>query len=69
MEAIYHACRIAFNCGGDKVPWHLVCNALRQGCGFDKTVTHWLTEKDYNDYPELRELVENLSCTNSCSKG
>jgi len=60
MENIYHACRVAFNCGADRVPWHLVCNALRQGCGFEKTITHHLTEADYAKYPELRELVERV---------
>jgi hypothetical protein len=60
MDSIYHACRIAFNCGADRVPWHLVCNALRQGCDFDAAVTYWLTEKDYAAYPELRELVDRL---------
>jgi len=60
MEHMYHACRIAFNCGADKVPWHLVCNAIRQGCNLDKTVTHWLTDDNYAAYPELRELVESI---------
>jgi hypothetical protein len=59
-EQIYHACRVAFNCGTDGVPWNLVCNALRQGLGYNDLITYALTEKDFAAYPELRELVDKL---------
>ena len=54
---IYHACRMAFICGEEKVPWHLVCHAIRQGLEL-KSKTYILQDKDYKKYPQLKELVE-----------
>ncbi len=59
-DAIYHACRVAFNCGADEVPWHMTCHALRQGLGLKDSMTYTLQEKDFAAYPELRELVDRL---------
>lgn len=59
-EKIYHACRIAFNCGDDKIPWNLVLHALREGLNLEKYKTHTLQDKDYEAYPQLRELVNQL---------
>ena len=55
---VFNACRTAFCCGEDKVPWHLVLHALRQGLGFNGTYT--LQPKDYEAWPILRDLVEQL---------
>jgi len=60
---VYHACRVAFNCGTDGVPWHMVCHALRQGLGLKSAMTYTLTEKDFAAYPDLRELVDRLGQT------
>lgn len=59
MEKVYHACRVAFIAGNEKVPWHMVCHALRQGLK-SKYVTYVLQEKDFKKYPVLRELVDRL---------
>lgn len=63
-ESIYHACRQAFVCGQEKVPWHLVVHALREGLGMEDVKTYNLKEKDYEEHNQLRELVDHckLSC-------
>lgn len=63
MEQIYHACRVAFNCGEEKIPWYMVCHALRQGLGMKDCMTYTLVEKDFEKYPELKELVDYLGQT------
>jgi len=60
MEEIYHACRVAFLCGDEQVPWYMVCHALRQGLGMKNCMTYTLVEKDFAAYPQLRELVDRL---------
>ena len=63
QDPIYHACRVAFIAGAEGVPWHMVCHALTQGLDLKDTFTYILKEKDFKEYPQLRELVEYLSCT------
>ncbi len=63
MENIYHACRVAFICGEENVPWHMVCHALRQGLNMRHCMTYELKEKDFEQYPQLRELVKHLGQT------
>lgn len=60
-DAQYHACRLAFIAGEEGVPWHMVCHALRQGLGYNDSITYNLKEKDFKKYPQLRELVDALS--------
>ena len=69
MNPIYHACRVAFVCCEDKVPWHMVCHALRQGLGLKDSMTYKLQEKDFVQYPYLRELVEHLERVPVVPKG
>ena len=59
-DAMYHACRVAFCCGQDKVPWHLVVHALREGLNMEDVKTYNLREENYVAHPELRELVQWL---------
>lgn len=59
-ESIYHACRQAFVCGQEKVPWHLVVHALREGLDMESVKTYNLREENYQAYPQLRELVQKL---------
>ena len=58
QEQMFHACRVAFSCGAENVPWHMMLHALRQGLGLKGTYT--LQEKDYKEYPQLRELMDYL---------
>jgi hypothetical protein len=60
--AIYHACRVAFNCG-EKIPWHMVCHALRQGLGLESAITYRLQQKDFQKYRDLAELIQYLKDT------
>jgi hypothetical protein len=64
MDEIYHALRVSFLAGREGVPWHMVCHALREGLNLD-CKTYVLREKDYEEFPLLRELVERIS---SCTK-
>lgn len=64
---IYHACRQAFVCGQERVPWHLVVHALREGLGMEKFKTYNLTEENYKEYSQLRELVKWLKLSLSAS--
>lgn len=57
---VYHACRLAFVCGDDKIPWHMVLHAIRQGLRMTAQQTHTLTDKDFKKYPRLKELVDTL---------
>lgn len=57
---IYHACREAFVCGQEKVPWHLVLHALREGLNMKEYQTYILQEKDYAEYPQLKLLLGYL---------
>lgn len=60
-NSMYHACRQAFVCGQEKVPWFMVVHALREGLGMDEYKTYTLTEVDYNNHSQLKELVERLN--------
>lgn len=66
-DAIYHACRVAFIAGEEGVPWYMVCHALRQGLDLD-CKTYVLQEKDFKKYPQLKELVQRLSCTKDTAR-
>jgi len=59
-EAIYHCCRVAFCLGEDEYPWHMVLHALRQGLDLRDTVTYTLQDKDFEQYPELRDMIKKL---------
>ncbi len=58
QENLYHACRVAFSCGADKVPWHMVLHTLRQGLGIKGN--YEIGPKDYEAWPQLRELMDYL---------
>jgi hypothetical protein len=64
---VYHACRQAFVCGQERVPWHLVVHALREGLNMEKFKTYNLTEENYKEYSQLRELVSWLKLSLSAS--
>jgi hypothetical protein len=59
-EAIYHACRCIHVATKEGLPWQMLVHALRQGLGFRKSKTYTLKEKDYQQYPQLREIMAKL---------
>lgn len=64
---IYHACRQAFVCGQERVPWHMTLHAIREGLGMEDVKTYNLKEKDYENHSQLRELVSWLKQSLSAS--
>jgi succinylglutamate desuccinylase len=60
VDAIYHACRQAFVCGQERVPWHMTLHAIREGLNMEDCKTYNLKEKDYEAHSQLRELVQWL---------
>lgn len=60
VDAIYHACRCAFICGQERVPWHMTLHAIREGLDMEDCKTYNLKEHDYQRYSQLRELVQQL---------
>ena len=56
----YHVLRVVYNCGADKVPWHMVLHAIRQGLNLDSK-TYTLQEKDFDEFPILRGLMQHLA--------
>jgi hypothetical protein len=65
--SVYHACRQAFVCGQERVPWHFTVHALREGLNMKEFQTFILTEDQYKEYPQLRELVKWLKLSLSAS--
>jgi succinylglutamate desuccinylase len=65
--AMYHSLRTTFLAGEEDVPWHMVLHALREGLAIKHTVTYTLQEKDYKEYPILREVVAYLKDINNQS--
>lgn len=59
-EAMYHACRLVHVATDEGVPWHMLLHALRQGLDFRKAKTYTLKEKDFQQYPQLREVIAKL---------
>jgi hypothetical protein len=68
-EALYHACRQTFVCADEGVPWYILVHALRQGLDFRKSKTYTLQKKDYDQYPQLRELIAELRKAKKDSRG
>ena len=63
-DAIWHALRTTFIAGEEGVPWHMAVHAFREGLNLKDTATYTLQEKDYKEYPILREIVDNLKSFN-----
>ena len=57
-DNLYHACRLAFCAGHDKIPWHFVLHAIREGIGIESS--YKLGPLDYQAYPDLEHLVNHL---------
>lgn len=54
---MYHACRVAFLCGQEGVPWHMVLHAIREGLDMKEFQTYILSEQNKENYPQLKELI------------
>ena len=61
-QNIYHACRLVHIATSEGVPWHYIVHALRQGLELDSKTYH-LTQKDFDKYPQLQEIITQLNCT------
>lgn len=60
LTGLYHACRLSYLTGEEKIPWHMVVHAIRQGLAMTTFQTYTLQQKDFDQYPRLKELVEQL---------
>jgi len=60
---IYHACRVAFMCGEENVPWPMVLHAIREGLGMKELQTEILTEEENKEFTLLNFFAFDTALT------